>query len=240
LERIAAVDRRLVWDACLNVRDLGGLTCGGSTLLKGRIVRSSMIGTLTAAGRESVRAHGIRTVIDLRTSEELAETASPFRDGLTYRHAPFTAAQTMGLHRAAAGGTMAETLRQLAVPGGGLAPAIAAIAESEPGILIHCLAGRDRTGIVIAVTLAAIGVPDEEIVADYVASDAELADDYVRFKTLNPDKAADVDAAVERRAWTMGEVLTTLRLAFGGAAAYLENAGVTQRQIDAIRAKLLA
>jgi protein tyrosine/serine phosphatase len=222
------------------VRDLGGLSCGDSVLARGRVVRSSMIGTLSPAGRESVRAHGIRTVIDLRTSEELALTPSPFRDDVTYRHAPFTAAQTMGLHRAAVGGTMSDTLRQLAIPGGGLAPAIAAIAESEPGILIHCLAGRDRTGIIVAVTLAAIGVPDEEIIADYVASDAELADDYVRFKSLNPDKAGDVDAAVERRAWTMGEVLTALRRDFGGARAYLVAAGVAPEQIDAIRAKLLA
>ncbi len=198
-----------------------------------------MIGTLSAAGRSAVRAHGIRTVVDLRTDEEIAETPSPFRDGLTYRHAPFTAARTMGLHRAAVDGAMSDELRRLAVAGGGLAAAVAAIAESEPGIVIHCLAGRDRTGIVVAMTLAAIGVPDEEIVADYVASDAELAADYVRFKSLNPDKVEAVDAAVERRSWTMGEVLTTLRLAFGGARAYLSTAGVAPAQVDAIRAKLL-
>lgn len=199
-----------------------------------------MLGTLSPAGRAAMRAHGIRTVIDLRTDEEIADTASPFREGLLYRHAPFTAARTMGLHRAAADGTLSNELRRLAVPGGGLAVAVNAIADSEPGILLHCVAGRDRTGIVIATVLAAIGVPDGEIVADYVASDAELAGDYIRFKGENPDKAADVDAAIERRAWTMDEVLTTLRLAFGGAAAYLQTAGLCAGQIDAIRAKLLA
>ena len=198
-----------------------------------------MIGTLSLAGREAVRAHGIRTIIDLRTDEEIAGAPSPFSEGLTYRHAPFTAARTMGLHRAAAEGTMSDELRRLAVAGGGFGTAVGAIADSEPGIVIHCLAGRDRTGIVVAVTLAALGVPDEEIVADYVASDAELGADYVRFKSLYPDKAADVDAAIERRAWTMGEVLTTLRLAFGGAGAYLGTAGVAAGQVDAIRAKVL-
>ena len=169
-----------MWDACLNVRDLGGLSCGGSALARGRLVRSSMLGALSDAGRGSVRAHGIRTVIDLRTDAEIAESPSPFRDGPTYRHVPFTAAQTMGLHRAAAGGTMPEALRLLAVPGGGLGPAI------------------------------------------------------------EPDKAAEIDAAIERRAWTMGELLATLRLVFGGAGAYLGTAGVTPAQLDAIRAKLLA
>ena len=67
VERIAPVDRRLAWDACLNVRDLGGLSLSGATLSRGKLVRSSMIGTLSPAGREAVRAHGIRTVVDLRT-----------------------------------------------------------------------------------------------------------------------------------------------------------------------------
>lgn len=198
-----------------------------------------MLGTLSPAGRAAVRAHGIRTVIDLRIDDELAEAPSPFREGLVYRHAPFTAARAMGLHRAAVDGSMSDELRRLAVPGGGLGTAVSAIAGSEPGIIIHCLAGRDRTGIVVAATLAAIGVPDDEIVADYVASDTELADEYVRFKGANPDTASDMDAAIERRAWTMSEVLTTLRLAFGGAAAYLRIAGVSSGEIDAIRAKLV-
>jgi protein tyrosine/serine phosphatase len=199
-----------------------------------------MFGTLSPAGREAMVAHGIRTVIDLRSQEEVDETPSPFREGLAYRHAPFAAARTMGLHRAAADGTMSDELRRLAVPGGGLAAAVSAIAESEPGMVIHCLAGRDRTGIVVAVVLSAIGVPDEDIVADYVASDAELASDYVRFLAENPDRTAEVDAAIERRSWTMGEVLTALRLAFGGAGEYLRGAGATAAEIDAIRAKLLA
>jgi protein-tyrosine phosphatase len=222
------------------VRDLGGLSCGDTTLRRGRLVRSSMLGPLSPAGREAVRTHGIRTVIDLRADDEVAEAPSPYREGLAYRHAPFIAARTMGLHRAAVEGTLSDELRRLTVPGGGLAIAVQAIAESEPGIVLHCLAGRDRTGIVIAIVLAAIGVPDDDIVADYVASDAELADNYVKFKGLNPDKVAEVDAAIERRERTMRDVLTTLRLSFGGAAGYLGTAGVPPEQVVAIRAKLTA
>jgi hypothetical protein len=88
--------------------------------------------------------------------------------------------------------------------------------------------------------LAAIGVPDEEIVADYVASDDALVDEYERFKAANPDRAAEVDEGVAKRAWVMGQVLATLRDAFGGGAEYLRSAGVRAEQLDAIRAKLLA
>jgi protein-tyrosine phosphatase len=224
----------------VNVRDLGGLTCGDTTIRPGRLVRSSIIGGLSAAGREAVRAHGVRTVIDLRTDDEVAETPSPYRDGFGYRRVPFTVGRTMGLHRAAAEGTMSDQLRRLASADGGLAGVVRALAESEPGVVIHCMAGHDRTGIVIAIVLAAIGVADDEIVADYVASDSELESDYAQFKRSHPDQIADVDAGIERRAWTMEQVLTTLRLSFGGAAAYLGSAGVRADQIEAIRAKLTA
>jgi hypothetical protein len=240
VERIAAADRRLAWDACLNVRDLGGLSCGDGVLQRGRLVRASMIGSLTSAGRAAIRAHGIRTVIDLRGDDEVAETASPYREGVAYRRVPFTSARIMALHDAAHAGTLAEELRRIAAPGGGLANAVAAIAEGEPGILLHCVAGRDRTGIVIAAVLGAIGVPDDEIVADYVASDEELTAEYERFKTENPDRAAAVDAGILKRAWVMEQTLAVLREAFGGAAAYLGTAGVPAAQLDAICAKLTA
>lgn len=240
MERLAPSDRRLAWDACLNVRDLGGIPCGGSVLARGRLVRASMIGALSPAGRAAIRAHGIRTVVDLRTEDEIAETPSPYRVGLTYRHAAFVAARTMGLHRAALAGTMADELRSLAAPQGGIGLAVAAIAEAEPGIVLHCLAGRDRTGIVVAVLLAALGVLDDHIVADYVASDTELAEDYARFKVANPDRADAVDDGVVRRAWVMREVLLSLRDDFGGAPAYLAVAGVAGAQLDTLRAKLLA
>jgi len=187
-----------------------------------------------------VRAHGIRTVIDLRGDDEVAETPSPYATGVAYRRVPLTALRIMALHEAAHAGTLSDELRRIAVRDGGLGSAISAIAESETGILLHCVAGRDRTGIVVATLLSALGVRGDEIVADYAASDAELASEYERFKTANPDRSDAVDEGVAKRGWVMEEVLTTLRLAFGGAAAYLRLAGVTPADIDAIRAKLTA
>lgn len=199
-----------------------------------------MLGELSPAGREALRAHGVRTVLDLRGDDEVADAASPFREAPTYRRVPFTSARIMALHRAAHAGTLPDELRRVAVGGGGLAEAVAAIAEGEPGIVLHCTAGRDRTGIVVATVLAAIGVPDAEVVADYVASDDELVEEYARFKAANPERAAEVDEGIAKRAWVMAEVLSTLRESFGGAAGYLALAGVRPEQLAAIREKLLA
>lgn len=232
-------ERRLAWEACLNVRDLGGLHCGDTMIRPGRFVRSSVIGSLTPGGRDAMRAYGVRTVIDRRGDEEVAETPSPYRLGMTYRRVPFTSARIMALHDAAHAGTLPNELRRIAIAGGGLAEAVGAIAVDEPAIVVHCTAGRDRTGIVVATVLAAIGVPDDEIVADYVASDDALVEEYERFKMAHPERVADVDAGIAKRAWVMSETLAALREAFGGAGAYLGLAGVRPEQLAAIRVKLV-
>jgi len=221
------------------VRDLGGLSCGDGTIRRGVLVRASTIGSLTAVGRAQLQAHGVRTVVDIRSADEVAELPSPFADGMEYRHVHFVHGSTMGLRRAVKGGAMSAELRMLAEPASGLAQVVAALADAEPGIVLHCVAGRDRTGFVVAALLAALGVPDEHIIADYAASDAELADEYERFIALHPEHEADIREAVAHRVLSMETVLATLRTDYGDGPSYLRAAGVPDAQIDRLRAKLL-
>ncbi len=179
-------------------------------------------------------------MIDIRSAEEVAERPSPFAEGLRYQHLHFAHGSTMGLRRAAKGGTMSAELRMLAEPGGGLVEIVAALADAEPGIVLHCVAGRDRTGFIVAVLLAALGVPDEDVIADYVASDAELAEEYERFIGEHPEHEADIREAVVHRVHSMESVLATLRADHGDAAAYLRAAGVPAAHVERLRAMLLA
>ena len=239
MERLTPTDRRLAWDACLNIRDLGGLPAAAGRIRRGALVRGSAFGTLSSAGREAMRAHGVRTVIDLRGTDEAANVRSPYADGATYRRVTFVHGQTMGLHRAAAEGTLSAELRRLAEPASGLREIVREIAHATPGTLVHCLAGRDRTGIVVAVVLAAVGVPEEAIVADYVASDSELRDEYERFIAEHPEVQGEIAEAIERRGWTMRQVLATIRSDHGDGAGYLRSAGVTPQDIELLKAKLV-
>ncbi len=224
----------------MNLRDLGGLSCGEGVLRRGRLVRGSALGALSPTGRQEMLSYGIRTVIDVRGDDEVAEIPSPFPVGIAYVRAPLESLRMMALHEAAHAGKMIDELRVVAAPGGGLAECFAAIAAAEPGILLHCAAGRDRTGLVVALLLAALGVPDDQIVADYVASDEALAEEYVRFKRANPDRAAAIDEGIAKRAWVMGETLATLRESFGGSAAYLRLARASTEHLARIRVKLVA
>jgi protein-tyrosine phosphatase len=193
---------------------------------RGALVRASAIGTLTASGSAAMLAHGVRTIIDLRWSDEIAAQASPFATGLTYRNVPFDEPRVMRLYQHAMAGTMPEQLALLARPESGVRAAISAIADSEPAIVVHCQAGRDRTGAVTSLVLSALGVADEDVIADYCESDVELAPEYERFRAEHPDAAADIAEQQTRRAWVMGEFLKAMHGEYGGAVRFLTFAGV--------------
>src|SRR5215211_2697291 len=89
-----ARDRLLAWEGCLNARDLGGyLTVDGRTTRWGEIVRSDSLASLTPAGQDALRAHGVRTIVDLRLEAELFEEPNPFSiagdHDITYIHRSF-------------------------------------------------------------------------------------------------------------------------------------------------------
>jgi protein-tyrosine phosphatase len=240
LGRLIAHDRRLAWDAYLNVRDLGGLRCAGGVIRSGVLVRASTLGLLTTAGSVAIRAHGVRTVIDLRGPDEVTALPNPFGLGLAYRNVRVDGEHTLKLHEHAIAGTMAHQLADLARPGSGLRAALAAIASADPAVVVHCQAGRDRTGIVVALLLAALGVADDDIVADYCASDAELADEYARFRAEHPEVAADMAERQARRAWVIGQLLAAVRTEHGDAERYLNLIGVRSDEIKRLREMLVA
>jgi protein-tyrosine phosphatase len=222
------------------VRDLGGLAAPTGSTKSGVLVRASSLGDLSATGLESMHGHGIQSVIDIRSPDEVAERPSPYAQGTAYHPAHFVLGRTMQIDQAAVAGTMSTELARLAGAQSGLADVIRAIARAEPGIVLHCVAGRDRTGFVVAILLAALGVSDDDIVADYVASDVELAAEYQRFIAEHAEDEVNIRGAIARRAETMRTVLAGLRAGYGDGAAYLRTAGVDGKDIDRLRAKLLA
>lgn len=165
---------------------------------------------------------------------------SPFGTGLVYRNIRVDGEQTLKLHEHAIARTMPHQLAELARPGSGLRAAIAAIARAEPAVIVHCQAGRDRTGIVVALLLAALGVSGEDIVADFCASDADLATEYERFRTAHPEVAADLAERQARRAWVVGELLAAIRERHEHAAEYLKLIGVLPEEVERLREMLVA
>jgi protein tyrosine/serine phosphatase len=263
------VERRLEWEALRNARDLGGLTLdGGGVTRTGALVRSETLRQLTSRGWEALLAHGISTVLDLRFRPEIDadEPLDPVPAAAKEQVAPdgrpasvrTIAVSLLGdaheelvahfnaISRAqpsAADSTRAIYLEMLELFAPRFATAVAAVADApEGGVLVHCHAGKDRTGLVVALLLDLVGVPGETIATDYALSAANLG----TLLAAWIDDAADPDEREQRSRvagaphQAMLDVLASLRDRYGGSAGYLLEAGATQGQLDAIRARLVA
>ena len=170
--------RTLDWDGYLNCRDLGGLPTPSGPTRRGRIARGARRELLTTAGWAQARAWGLRTIVDLRCADEVGPRngdPTPNRDILngvgiilspTEDHANSEFRRTC-FPMLDSPGYWPHNLRILPNL---VRRTLEAIAGAEPGLLIHCSAGRDRTGMITALLLAHAGVAPDVIADDYAES----------------------------------------------------------------------
>lgn len=222
-------ERIIPWEECNNVRDLGGLrTSDGRVTRPGAIVRSDTPARLTAAGWSALHAYGIRTIITLRThgmTEDELDFTPPYADIATIQAAIEDVTDLEFRNKWASSELWCTPLyyhdalcrwpeRHAAV--------ISAIARAQPGgVLIHCVRGTDRTGIISVLLLTLVGVPLDEIIADY-----ELSPDSERDALLAGEHSSVRDAILD--------ALTSLNI-----DSYLRMGGATQDDLEAVRAQLL-
>ncbi len=241
------MDRNLNWPDLHNARDLGGLpTRDGRVIRRGAFVRSDGLHKLNGTGFAALRAHGIGLIIDLRTSSELVNLPNPLsnRPEVKFKHVsllgkpgdyvyerdvdlpPHTEWALLLLDHAQP--KFLEVLR-----------AIAWQPRSE-GVLFHCHAGKDRTGLIADLLLDLADVPDEAIIADYLLTNErnrELREDGL---AAIADLKSREDA---RNRWmvfesTARDVLAHLRARYGGSRGYMRAIGLSDPEINAIAARM--
>jgi protein-tyrosine phosphatase len=240
LDGAPAHSRRLEWPACSNARDLGGLSTPGGVTRFGVMVRSDHVGHLTARGREAVTAYGVTTVIDLRSPAELLSSPNPFAaaSGPRHLHVPLVDDASMrGLGEAS---NMFE--RYLLMLDGrqhAFRDVFQAIAAAQGGVLVHCFAGKDRTGLVAAMMLAMAGVPEDEIAADFAETDLQLAARYESWIAgAAPGRRAEMREELRCPPDRILGVVEHLEAGWGGVEGYLEAAGVGSENLARLREKL--
>jgi protein tyrosine/serine phosphatase len=246
--------RDLVWDGCLNVRELGGLaTRDGGETRPGAVVRADSVRQLSDAGWAALVEHGIRTVVDLRGHDERADDP-PAELPVEVVHVPFfeatdeewhaIAAELDAAARAAPDAAMATRdvyLIFLERFKRNVGAAVRAVAHApEGGVVIHCVGGKDRTGLLSAFLLHLAGVADDEIASDYALSEERLRPRHEAWFA-----AAESDEELERLqriaqtpAASMSGVFSELEQRYGGVEAYLREAGVTDEELELVRARL--
>jgi protein-tyrosine phosphatase len=240
-------------DGAHNVRDLGGLPAAGGRTQPGVLLRSDALDACTPADvNQLVDSIGLAHVIDLRTKAERTERGRGLLGDSKVRYTELSLidegqAAQRNTNRAdafAAGEDpsriMADSYVQLLEMGGG--PFVTAleriVAPGGTPVLVHCAAGKDRTGVMIAVLLDAAGVDRDAIVADYAATHERMAPIVARLRAARDFQkvAAEIPAFVmEARSATMELFLQDLDDRWKGASNFLTETGASADTLEAWR-----
>ena len=233
--------RRLDFPGLLNARDLGGYpTLDGSTTRWRSLVRSDDLSQLTSAGLEALSSYGIETVVDLRWPDEVAEMPSPVQALRHIRYEPFSlCTPTQEEWRARRADSTAKELWNRAMLQhlrDELRQVLEIMATASAGpLLFHCVAGKDRTGVIAALLLALADVVPDAIAYDYAESFENLREGYLqRYADAEPAAIIEALQCPEQGVHNMLVYLEE----FGGARAYLEAIGMRREHIALLRARL--
>ncbi|MEM7025407.1 MAG: tyrosine-protein phosphatase [Pseudomonadota bacterium] len=245
-----ANDRTVDLDGVKNTRDLGGLTTvDGRAIRPGLLIRSGEIDHITDDGKATLDAMGVASVIDMRTTKEatkapaswpegagparynapLMEEKSALIDDMRSRIASATAKadwMDQSFHDAFGSIPMenSESLREVF-------DILADPSQTDP-VLFHCSGGKDRTGVVTALLLTALGVPREQIEQDFLLSNSAIDADAAALafaEKINAENgtsmtAEDVWPSLGVRPGYLDHFYTTVEGEYGSVDDYLAQA----------------
>ncbi|MFC7403847.1 tyrosine-protein phosphatase [Georgenia alba] len=243
--------------APVNLRDLGGIPIAGGVLREGFAIRVDDLSTVTEEVAATLVAGGLRSVIDLRSREEVALTGrGPLaQHPVAYHHIPLMVSLDVALTEDDGLGTDHTTfgegyarLVERAAPQ--LVTALAVIALSPGATAFHCAAGKDRTGVLAASLLLALGASDEDVVADYALTGRNIDAIMTRLRPtmgvlmaragLDLDAMAAAATGADFSDEAMRTMITSLRIRHGDPLAPLRAAGLGDELTAMLRGRALA
>ena len=237
--------RELRLEVAHNVRHIGGYH-GEAGTTRDDIVRSAGLHRLTERGLSALVDAGISTIIDLRSSAEREEHATPDTApfGIRHIHNPIweTDASPAGLGDGFKG--YAPVYRSMLEIGARPYRSLfETIAASTDGVLFHCAAGKDRTGVAAALLLKLAGVPDADVIEDYALSETLLAPMFAEFAPRMAERGVDqakARALMASSPEAMAETLAHLHQRYGSAEGYMSEIGMSPAAINELKARLAA
>jgi protein-tyrosine phosphatase len=225
----------------LNARELGGYpTLDGATTRWRSLLRADDLVQLTAEGVRALAEYGVQTVVDLRWPAEVAARPHPLalaEHKVRYHQVSLLAGDET--EWASLSGECTKEMWKCAVlehTRPQLKEVLQTIAGAgEQPLLFHCVAGKDRTGLIAALLLALADVEPDAIAADYAASTRHLTDAYMqRYSSLERAEILEALRCPEEGVHNMLGYLAQ----YGGAAGYLEAIGLDAAAIAQLRARL--
>ncbi|MFC7534319.1 tyrosine-protein phosphatase [Actinoplanes sp. GCM10030250] len=238
--------RNLPFAKAYNFRDVGGYAgLDGRTVRWRRLFRADSLHRLNEADAEAFAALGVRTVIDLRRPFEVEkfgrvaeEHGADYRN-LVVHHVDWEAVEHPEdiVHER----WLADRYLNFAEDGHeGIAGSLRLIADPQAApVVVHCMAGKDRTGTVCALTLSLLGVADEVIAADYALTTEAMRPLTKYLLEHNPEAVLGNEHMFDSPPEAMLMFLDDLRRLHGSVEAYAKEIGLTDDDLTSMRAHLL-
>lgn len=246
------LDRHIPYDSVFNFRDIGGYrTRDGRRIRWRRLFRSGALHTMSE--EEARHAHevlGVRGILDLRRPDEIESESDdlgplvalvPWRKNFSVipmPGVPGPVSQPLDevYGRGPSGPRYAAYLERGASQ---LRAALRALTREETyPALVHCSAGKDRTGVVCALVMNVLGVDDETIVADYALSNLSTAK-LLSMRDVQVGEGEDVQRLYGAPPDAMAEFLERLHASHGDARGYLRAQGLDDEELDRLATLLL-
>ena len=241
-------ERRHAVAGLYNLRDTGGYRAAGGTSRWGKLLRSDALHRIDATGRDRLAEIGVAHIIDLRGGDERA-TAPSAVDGLevTVHHLPVFDDADPAAQATTHVGLVPVYDHIVDERGAQLVDAIRVIiaADDDDAVLVHCTAGKDRTGLVVAFALAAAGVDRDDVVADYAATAENLRGEWSDAMTAVFEQrgieltSGMVELITESPAEVLEALLERIDREHGSISAYLLAHGLTPTELERLTAVII-
>ncbi|GAA5204054.1 tyrosine-protein phosphatase [Microbacterium jejuense] len=227
----------------VNLRDVGGLRAGSAVTRHGVLFRSGNLARLDPTGTRALAELHLRRIIDLRADDEVVREPSRL-DGVDVvtQRVPLFLGSVESFFRDDL--SLDEMYRHLVDDSsGGVVDVVRGILADQP-VLVHCTVGKDRTGVTVALTLAAAGVDAEAVVADYARTEGLLPEYRNRrvvemLRAMHPEAQHLEELATRSPAPVMRALLDDVTRRYGSAAEYLSAHGLAGDELAELRRVLL-
>ena len=224
-----------ILESTMNTRELGMYRIQGTKnyTLSNRIYRSDRCESLSASDKKLLLDRDITTIIDLRSEQEAETKPSAFSSDSDFIvfHYPIVEGMLPPNSREAVPVSYMEIAHADCVK-----EVFKTIADANGGVLFHCTAGKDRTGVVSAILLALVGVSDEDIVYDYAISREFNKQRLEAYLKEHPEIDKDIVLANEK---SMYGFLRMLREKHNSVDQYLRDIGISEYEIQELKSKLI-
>ena len=194
-------ERLIPLTGTVNFRDVGGYsTRDGRVIAWGRLYRADSLNHLSREDHAEIRRLGIATVIDLRSTDEVELGRFPVDElPVSFHHLPLIETVSDPEQFSMVPGLLARSyIDMIDEAGPHIMSAIDVLSvEANQPAIVHCTAGKDRTGVLIALILGLLGVPDDAIIEDYAMSAVSMRKLQERLAERYPDAAEMILSANE-------------------------------------------